>query len=73
MVNFTTLFLYSLSTPRRAIIDQLESPSPGFEDVIRLHFRLKKEKVIQQTNEWIQLNKENQHLHDKLHSLLSKL
>ena len=42
-----------LRTTQWAIVDQLIHPSPGFEDVIRLHFRLTKEKVLKQTEEWM--------------------
>jgi len=42
-----------LRTTQLAIVDQLTHPSPGFEDVIRLHFRLTKDKVLKQTEEWM--------------------
>ena len=35
-----------MNTIRHAIIGQLRNPSPGFEDAIRMHFYLKKERVL---------------------------
>ena len=32
----------------RAVVDQLTNPSPGFEEVIKTHFRLKKEELLKQ-------------------------
>ena len=29
-------------------MDQLVNPSPGFEDVIKMHFKLKKEELLKQ-------------------------
>ena len=39
------------------IIDQLRNPSFGFEDVIRRNFYLKKEMILRDVDEWIQLAK----------------
>eukprot|EP01102_Stenamoeba_stenopodia_P020834 TRINITY_DN8260_c0_g2_i1.p1 TRINITY_DN8260_c0_g2~~TRINITY_DN8260_c0_g2_i1.p1 ORF type:complete len:474 (+),score=121.55 TRINITY_DN8260_c0_g2_i1:398-1819(+) len=39
-------------TARVAIKDQLLSPAPGFEDVIRKHFFYKKKEVISQLKKW---------------------
>lgn len=36
-----------------AIVDQLKNPSPGFEDVIKIHFKLKKDLVVSEVKEWI--------------------
>ena len=32
---------------RYAMIGQLQNPSPGFEDVIKAHFYLKKDRLLQ--------------------------
>lgn len=42
-----------LYTIRHAIVGQLREPTPGFEDVIRTHFRLQKEALLKQCSEWI--------------------
>lgn len=42
-----------LYTIRHAIVGQLREPTPGFEDVIRAHFRLQKEALLKQCSEWI--------------------
>jgi len=41
-----------MQTVRWAMIDQLKNPSPGFEEVIKTHFRLKKEAVLEQIDQW---------------------
>jgi baculoviral IAP repeat-containing protein 6 len=35
-----------LQTIVHAMVAQLQRPSPGFEDVIRAHFRIKKERIL---------------------------
>lgn len=42
-----------LYTIRHAMVGQLREPTPGFENVIRTHFRLQKEAVLKQCAEWI--------------------
>ena len=32
---------------RYAMVAQLQNPSPGFEDVVRAHFYLKKDRILQ--------------------------
>ena len=39
------------------IVDQLRNPSFGFEDVIRRNFYLKKDMILKDVDEWIQLAK----------------
>ena len=40
------------ATVRHAILGQLRSPTPGFEDAIRLHFFLLQNRVIEQCRRW---------------------
>ena len=35
------------------MVDQLENPPKGFEEVIRRHFSLKKDEVVKQAEEWL--------------------
>lgn len=35
-----------MNNVRHAIIGQLKNPSPGFEDAVRMHFYLKKERIL---------------------------
>jgi len=34
------------------MVGQLQNPSPGFEDVIRAHFYLKKDQILEVSWEW---------------------
>lgn len=40
-----------------AILEQLKNPPPAFADVVREHFRLKRDQVKQQLDEWLKLDK----------------
>lgn len=42
-----------LGTLRHAMIGQLRNPSPGFEDAIRKHFKLLKNRVLAQVQQWV--------------------
>ena len=42
-----------LETLRWAMFDQLKVPSPGFEDVIRTHFKLKRNVIQAEVQQWI--------------------
>ena len=42
-----------LRTVEWAMIDQLKNPKPGFEDVIRYHFFLKRDEIKEQVQGWI--------------------
>ena len=44
-------------TLKYAIIGQLQNPSPGFEDVIRRNFFLKKDTILAEVDTWIQMAK----------------
>ena len=44
-------------TLKYAIIEQLKNPTPGFEDVIRRNFFLKKEMVLEEVDSWIEREK----------------
>jgi ubiquitin-protein ligase len=39
-------------TARYAILEQIKKPSPAFRDVIKAHFRIKRETVLKQLREW---------------------
>jgi ubiquitin-protein ligase len=43
-------------TLRWAVLDQLQNPPKGFEDVVKSHFRLKKERILKQAEEWAKKN-----------------
>ena len=36
-----------------AMLDHLEKPKSGFEDVIRVHFTLKRDEVLAQVEGWV--------------------
>uniref|UniRef100_T1IP19 UBC core domain-containing protein n=1 Tax=Strigamia maritima TaxID=126957 RepID=T1IP19_STRMM len=40
-----------------AMVDQLNNPCPGFEDVIRLHFFIKKKRILQDIARWLEESK----------------
>ena len=42
-----------------AMIDQMTNPSKGFEEVIRKHFFLKREEIMSEVKEWLQLATDN--------------
>ena len=65
-------YTLSLTNFSRAILHQLENPNPGFEDVIRLHFRLKKNEVLEQSTEWLKEHNDSESL-EKLKKLLENL
>ena len=44
-----------LQTLKFAVLEQLRAPSAGFEDVIRTHFRVKRDLVRAQLDRWIEL------------------
>ena len=53
-------------TIRLAMTDMINNPPPGFEEVIKNHFRMKKDEIINRTSIWeqnasknIELIKEN--------------
>lgn len=39
-----------INTIKHAMIGQLQNPSQGFEDVIKAHFYLKKDRILQVRN-----------------------
>jgi len=41
-----------LSTLRHAILGQLRNPSQGFEEIIKTHFRIQKDRLLNQCEEW---------------------
>ena len=43
-----------------AIIEQMRNPTPGFEDVIRRNFFLKKEMILSEVDGWIERAKTEQ-------------
>ena len=42
-----------LATVRYAMVDALRSPRPGFEDVVRAHFRLLRHRIMGQCSKWL--------------------
>jgi hypothetical protein len=44
-----------LGTLQWAILGQLENPAPAFADVIKTHFRLKRDIVLRQCEQWTEL------------------
>ncbi|ELU17166.1 hypothetical protein CAPTEDRAFT_195632 [Capitella teleta] len=46
-----------INTIKYAMIGQLQNPSHGFEDVIKAHFYLKKERILQEVEDWVQTSK----------------
>jgi ubiquitin-protein ligase len=42
-----------VATIRWAMTEQLRNPSPGFEDVIKTHFKLKQDVIIKQIRGWL--------------------
>lgn len=41
-----------INTIKHAMIGQLQSPSQGFEDVVKAHFYLKKDRILQEVEQW---------------------
>ncbi len=41
------------ATLQWAILEQMKNPAPGFDEIIRTHFKIKKEQVLKTANEWI--------------------
>jgi baculoviral IAP repeat-containing protein 6 len=41
-----------IATVQWAMVDQLQKPTEGFEDVIRKHFVMKKDEILRQMEEW---------------------
>lgn len=39
-------------TIRYAMVDMLRKPPPGFEEIIKTHFTLKKKEILQQMSKW---------------------
>ena len=66
-------FFFLLTNCDRAIVHQLEHPPPGFEEVIRLHFGLKKRDILLQAKKWLPSTTKNKELVAKLSRLLGKL
>jgi len=44
---------------RWAILEQLRKPSPGFDEAIKTHFKLKKDDIIKQCDDWVKYSDEN--------------
>jgi baculoviral IAP repeat-containing protein 6 len=60
---------------RFAMIDHLENPKQGFEEIIRIHFLLKKDVIKAQVLQWVADShcQKMQPLADRLFELLDKL
>ena len=55
------------------IIDQLRNPTPGFEEVIRRNFFIKKDMIMRDVDEWIELAKTEEALYCGQNNLDSTL
>jgi ribosomal 50S subunit-associated protein YjgA (DUF615 family) len=42
------------------MIEQIKNPSKGFEEIIKRHFYLKKEQIIKEVKEWVELSKKKE-------------
>jgi baculoviral IAP repeat-containing protein 6 len=42
-----------VATMKWAMLEQLKKPSPGFEEVITTHFKLKRNEILKQCSEWV--------------------
>jgi len=60
-------------TMKWAMLEQIKQPSPGFEDVIKLHFKLKKDEILKQCGEWLADDSSCQAIFDELKLVLQKL
>lgn len=60
-----------------AILDQLKNPSKGFEEAIKTHFLIKKDKVLEECNRWVNEteNYKNEYItvYNKIKTELDKL
>ena len=53
---------------RVCMIDMIKNPPKGFEDVIKIHFYLKKEKILKEVDTWIEKAKKVPYIFDGLSS-----
>ena len=51
---------------RVCMIDMIKNPPKGFEDVIKIHFYLKKEKILKEVDTWIEKAKNKPYIFDGL-------
>lgn len=70
-----------LATVRHAMVGALRAPRPGFEEVIRTHFKMLRHRLLAQCQKWLQmfadegeayiasLQRAVQELHSLLHNL----
>jgi hypothetical protein len=42
-----------VATLKWAMLDQIQHPKPGFEDITRLHFLLKRDEILAQMKRWV--------------------
>ncbi|XP_070564188.1 probable ubiquitin-conjugating enzyme protein 17 [Ptychodera flava] len=56
-----------------AILSQLRNPSPAFEGVIKTHFRLKREKILQEAETWLQSTPNDGQLREQIDNLREEL
>ncbi|XP_014667326.1 PREDICTED: baculoviral IAP repeat-containing protein 6-like [Priapulus caudatus] len=61
-----------INTVKWAMVHQMSNPSPGFEEVIKTHFRLKKDRILQEVEGWYATNKSSR-LERQLQNLKSEL
>jgi baculoviral IAP repeat-containing protein 6 len=61
-----------MATVRWAMIDMLQNPTPGFEDAILCHFKLKRNRILKEVGEWVSEAKSTSYA-DKLQKLFDEL
>eukprot|EP01098_Paradermamoeba_levis_P011129 TRINITY_DN4731_c0_g4_i3.p1 TRINITY_DN4731_c0_g4~~TRINITY_DN4731_c0_g4_i3.p1 ORF type:complete len:395 (-),score=154.58 TRINITY_DN4731_c0_g4_i3:38-1075(-) len=62
-----------LQTIRWAMVEQLRKPSPGFEDVVQTHFRVNRQLIWKQCQEWLKESTGNTEYHNKLKKTMDEL
>ena len=60
------------SNIKYAMIEQIRNPSPGFEEVIKRHFYLKKDQILKEVKGWIERGKKAKADYDFLCTLHNK-
>jgi len=56
-----------------AIIDNILNPPPEFEDIIKIHFSIKKNEIVKLAEDWSKTNSNIQNIISNLNSSLTKL
>ena len=43
-----------------AIVDKIKNPAPGFENLIKEHFKFKKQEIIDTVEDWLTVSKKSE-------------